>query len=321
MGLQFHLKDLIAVYKTVVPGALLCIGVNTILGALAYQSFDASSTHTLSAIMYGLCISVSSTVVLTRVLDDNKILHTPSGHTAIGWLVMEDIFAILLLVLLPLIVTNNASSATHGGVDFMGILSTVGLVILKIAALITIMVLLGRHLLPKVLSLVSKSSSSDLFTLSVLVLALGIAVVSAYAFNASIEFGAFLSGMIVGQSKFSARAASEALPLRDAFSVLFFLSVGMGFQLDALYQDWQLALATAAICIIIKPLLSFTFLHLIGNTSRLSLSVSCSLSQIDEFSFILASLVCKTYGLLPQAAVDTITGVAILDSVVTSCIK
>ncbi|MFI3243542.1 MAG: cation:proton antiporter [Akkermansia sp.] len=315
VGMQFHFKDLQAVYKTVVPGALLCIVINICLGTLAYSLVGASFTHELSAVMYGLCICVSSTVVLTRVLSDNKVLHTPSGHTAIGWLVVEDIFTIMLLILLPVIVKNDVG---EGGLSAQVILSTLAWMVAKIAVLIIFVVLIGRYILPKVLAHLSRSSSGDLFTLAVLVIALGIAVISAYVFNASMEFGAFLSGMIVGQSRFSFKAASEAIPMRDAFAVLFFLSVGMGFDWDGIVQEWQLVLATACICILIKPLMAFTFIRLLGKPSRMSVYVSGSLSQIGEFSFILASLAAGTYNLLPASAVNAITGVAILSITINS---
>ncbi len=309
VGMQFHIKDLQAVYKTVVPGALICIIVNICLGTLVYNLVGGTFTHELSAVMYGLCICVSSTVVLTRVLSDNKILHTPSGHTAIGWLVVEDLFTIMLLILLPVIVKNDVRDA---GISVEAIASTLGWMVIKIAGLIIFVALLGRLLLPKVLAHLSRSSSSDLFTLAVLVIALGIAVISAYVFNASMEFGAFLSGMIVGQSRFSFKAASEAIPMRDAFAVLFFLSVGMGFNWEGIVQEWQLVVATACICVLIKPLMAFTLIRLLGKPSRMSVYVSGSLSQIGEFSFILASLAAGTYNLLPASAVNAITGVAIL---------
>ena len=315
VGIQFHFKDLLAVQKVALPAALICICVSTSLGALAYYSLSGIVTQPINCVMYGLCICVSSTVVLTRVLSDNRVMQTPTGKTALGWLVVEDIFTIILLVLLPVMIELNSS----GGDILSKIAPALGWVFLKLACLILCVGLLGRHVVPRVLGYVSRSASSDLFTLSVLVLALGIAVVSAYVFNASMELGAFLSGMIVGQSRFSARAASDALPMRDAFAVLFFVSIGMGFDFRSLLQNWQLALATLSICVIIKPLLSFALILLVcRKTSRLAAGVAGSLSQIGEFSFILASLAAGKYGLIPESASHVITGVAIISITINS---
>ena len=315
VGLQFHFKDLLAVQKVAVPGALCCIVVTTCLGTLAYWLFGGEVTQGFSYVMYGLCICVSSTVVLTRVLTDNKVIHTPTGHTALGWLVVEDIFTIMLLVLLPAIIRMADGAAEGSG---PGLLETLGLMVLKLSVLVALVVVIGRWVVPRVLGYVSRSTSSDLFTLTVLVMALGIAVLAAYGFNASMEFGAFLSGMVVGQSRFSARAASEALPMRDAFAVLFFVSVGMGFEWSGLIEYWPLALATLGISLLIKPLMAYFVIRLLQKPSRMAVGVAASLSQIGEFSFILASLAAGTYGLLPLSAANVITGVAIITITINS---
>ncbi len=309
VGLQFHFKDLLAVRRVVVPGALVCIAISVALGALVYYFFGAGSPYSFSPIMYGLCICVSSTVVLTRVLSDNRVLQTPVGHTALGWLVVEDIFTIMLLVLLPVIVDIIGG---HQGAGVGAVASALGWMLLKLSLLVLGVSLLGRRVIPYILSHVARSSSSDLFTLAVLVLALGVAVLSSYVFNASMELGAFLSGMVVGQSRFSARAASEALPMRDAFAVLFFVSIGMGFSMSGLVEYWELALATLVLSLIAKPVVALLVILLLGKTSRMAVGVAGSLSQIGEFSFILASLAAGTYFLLPPAASNVITGVAII---------
>ncbi len=309
VGLQFHFKDLLSVRRVAVRGALSCITVSVALGALVYHCFGTDAPYGFSPFMYGLCICVSSTVVLTRVLSDNRVLQTPVGHTALGWLVVEDIFTIMLLVLLPVIV-DIISGQQGAGVG--AIASALGWMLLKLSLLVLGVALLGRRVIPYILSHVAKSSSSDLFTLAVLVLALGVAVISSYVFNASMELGAFLSGMVVGQSRFSARAASEALPMRDAFAVLFFVSIGMGFSWTGLIDHWQLALATLVLSLLVKPTVALIVILLLGKTSRMAVGVAASLSQIGEFSFILASLAAGTYLLLPPAASNVITGVAII---------
>ena len=300
VGLQFHIKDLLAVQKVAVPGALVCMFTVSLLGMVAFHFLGMGDVAWVNSLMFGLCVCVSSTVVLTRVLGDNRVLQTPTGHTALGWLVVEDLFTIVLLVLMP---------AIFGGQELGPAL---GMMAVKLTLLVVVVALFGRKVIKMVLTYISRHCSDELFTLAVLVCALGIAVLSATVFNASMEFGAFLSGMVVGQSKFASRAASDALPMRDAFAVLFFVSVGMGFHIGGLLEHWPLALATLGICMLVKPLMAAVMVSLMGKPLRLSLMVGGSLSQIGEFSFILATLIAGTYHLLPVEAVNVITGVAIV---------
>ncbi len=306
VGLQFHLKDLLAVQKIVVPGALVCMPLISCLGMVAFYFFGMGEHGWLNGLMYGLCICVSSTVVLTRVLSDNRVLQSPAGHTALGWLVMEDIFTIVLLVLLPAVFSGESLGAALGWMA------------LKLTLMIICVAVVGRYVIGQVLTYVSRSASGELFTLAVLACALGIAVLSATVFNASMEFGAFLSGMVVGQSKFASRAASDALPMRDAFAVLFFVSVGMGFNPQGLIDYWPLALATLGVCMFMKPLAAFCMIRLLKKPMRLSMMVGGSLSQIGEFSFILATLIAGTYGMLPMEAANVITGVAIISIIINA---
>ena len=299
VGLQFHFKDLLAVQRVAVPGSVVCMLVRAAMGAVFYYWLAPGSTW-MSASLFGACMCVSSTVVLTRVLADNKVLQTPAGHTALGWLVVEDIFTIVLLVLLPVIFAGQA------------LLPALGWMTLKLTLLILCVAFLGRYIIEKTLTYVSRSTSDELFTLAVLVIALGIAVLSSHVFNASLEFGAFLSGMVVGQSKFSARAAGDALPRRDAFAVLFFVSVGMGFDAAGLLEYWPLALSAILLTLIAKPVAAYIVIRLLKRPSRMALVVAASLSQVGEFSFILASLIAGQYGLLPPFAVNVITGCAII---------
>lgn len=301
VGLQFHFKDLLAVQKVAVPGATVCMLTRAALGALFYYWLVDDATW-VGATMFGICMCVSSTVVLTRVLADNKVLQTPAGHTALGWLVVEDIFTIVLLVLLPVLFGDSGQS--------LG--AALGWMAVKLTLLILCVTFVGRMVIAKVLNYVSRSTSDELFTLAVLVFALGIAVLSAEVFNASLEFGAFLSGMVVGQSKFASRAASDALPMRDAFAVLFFVSVGMGFDALGLLAHWELALSAILLTVFAKPIAAYIVIRLLKRPSRMALIVSTSLSQVGEFSFILAALIAGTYKLLPDYAVNVITGTAII---------
>ena len=299
VGLQFHLKDLLAVQKVAVPGALICMAVSTGMGALVFHTFGGTPDW-VSSLMFGLCICVSSTVVLTRVLSDSKLLQTPTGHTALGWLVVEDIFTILMLVLLPVIISGKELGPAISSAA------------IKLTLLVLCVAFVGRKIIKRVLTYVSRSASGELFTLAVLVFALGFAVLAAEGFDASMEFGAFLSGMVVGQSKFAARAASDALPMKDAFAVLFFVSVGMGFDIGGMLEHWQLTLCTCLVAFFVKPLAAFIVITLLGKPLRMALKTAGALSQIGEFSFILATLIASQYHMLPEYAANVITGVAII---------
>ena len=304
VGLHFHFKDLLAVRKVALPGSCICMLLWTGLGAVVYYLLGGAEADWLGGTMFGMCVCVSSTVVLTRVLSENRLLQTPSGHTALGWLVVEDIFTIIMLVLLPVLFGDGAGQQS--------IWEALGWMALKLGAMVVCVAYLGRKVIARVLTYVSRHSSDELFTLAVLVFALGIAVLSAHVFHASMEFGAFLSGMVVGQSKFASRAASDALPMRHAFAVLFFVSVGMGFNLNGIIECWPLALGTVLFTLLFKPVSAYFVIRMLGRPGSLGVVVGTSLSQIGEFSFILAALAAGTYGLMPQSAANVITGVAII---------
>ena len=296
VGLHFHLKDLLAVRKIAIPGAIVQIMAATALGTVITRMFGWSWT---AGIVFGMAISVASTVVLTRVLADNRALHTPSGHIAIGWLIVEDLFTILVLVLLPALFETGEGSA--GG----GVIMTFAWAIVKIAALVGFALIAGQRIIPWFLGYVARTGSRDLFTLAVLVLALGIAVGSAQLFGASMALGAFLAGMIVGQSEFSARSASDALPMRDAFAVLFFVSVGMLFDPTKVAEGWPLMLATLGIVLVGKPAAALVVVLLFGRPLGSALSIAVALAQIGEFSFILASLASALH-ILPAEATNAL---------------
>lgn len=300
VGLHFHLKDLLAVQRIVLPGAVAQITAATLLGMLVSHGFGWSWG---AGAVFGMAISVASTVVLTRVLADNKALHTTTGHVALGWLAVEDLFTILLLVLLPAVVggTEIAENVWH----------ILGITTLKLAALVVFALVVGQRVIPTLLAYVARTGTRDLFTLAVLVMALGVAVAAASFFGASMALGAFLGGMVVGQSEFSARAAAEALPMRDAFAVLFFVSVGMLFNPASLITEWPLILATLGIVLLGKPLAAFLMVKLFGKPLRMALSVAVALAQIGEFSFILAAM-GVSFGVLPPEASSAIIVTAII---------
>lgn len=290
VGLHFHLKDLVAVRGVAVPGAVAQIAASAVLGTVVTHALGWSWT---AGAVFGTAISVASTVVLTRVLADNKALHTPTGHIAVGWLIVEDLFTIVVLVLLPTLYGPGAGEAGLG--------RTLAVAGGKLAALVAVAAVAGRYLLPRFFGHIARTGSRELFTLAVLASALGLAVGAAVFFGASMALGAFLAGMIVGQSEFGARAASDAMPMRDAFAVLFFVSVGMLLDPAALVTQWPLALATLAIVLLGKPLAALIVVLALGRPLVVALSVSAALAQIGEFSFILATL-ATSLGILPKEA-------------------
>src|SRR5580658_5862821 len=214
VGLHFHVKDLLAAGKVAIPGAVVQIAVATTLGAVLTRLLGWSWA---AGLVFGMAIAVASTVVLTRVLTDNGDLQTPAGHLAIGWLVVEDLFTVVVLVLLPALAGGASGQGGAGG----NVWAELGMAMLKLAALVAFTFVIGGRVIPFCLGAVERTGSRELFTLTVLVLALGIAVAAARFFGASMALGAFLAGMVVGQSNYSARAASDAMPMRDAFAVLF----------------------------------------------------------------------------------------------------
>ena len=299
VGLHFHLKDLLAVRNVAIPGAIVQSATATLLGALAGREFGWTWGTSL---VFGVALSVASTVMLIRVLVDNRALQSLTGRIAVGWLVVEDIFTVIVLVLLtPIFSASNDVS----------IAAIAAMTIAKLAVLVAFAFLVGGRVIPRLLTGVAGTQSRELFTLAVLISALGIAVGSAAGFGVSMALGAFLAGMIVGQSEFSFRAASEALPMRDAFSVLFFVSVGMLLDPKALMASPLLLLLTLGVVLVGKPLAAFVIVVLMGHGSHVALGVSVALSQIGEFSLIIAT-VGQQLNILPDTAANTIIAATII---------
>jgi CPA2 family monovalent cation:H+ antiporter-2 len=302
VGLQFHVEELLAVRRVALPGAIAQSAVATALGALVAHAFGWTWS---AGIVFGIALSVASTVVLVRVLVDNRDLHTPTGHIAVGWLVVEDLFTVVVLVALPAVFADQAS-ATPGGLARSLLLTTV-----KVGALVAFTVVVGNRVIPWLLDRVADTRSRELFTLTVLVIAVGIALGSSVVFGVSMALGAFLAGMVVGRSEYSLRAASEALPMRDAFAVLFFVSVGMLLDPRYVLDAPGLIAATLAVVLIGKPLVALLVVRILRYPTKVGLSVAIALAQIGEFSFILAALGLEL-GVLPAPAMQTIVAVAII---------
>lgn len=301
VGLQFHVKELLEVRRVAIPGAVCQSLVATVLSCLVARWLGWNWS---AGIVFGFAVSVASTVVLLRVLVDNNELHTPTGHIAVGWLVVEDIFTVFLMVILPVLFST-------GSVGSGSLPLSLGLATVKIALLVVLTFFVGGRLIPWLLEHVAATRSRELFTLTVLVLALGIAVGSAQVFGVSMALGAFLAGMVVRQSDFSFRAASEALPMRDAFAVLFFVSVGMLFNPSHLLQEPLLVGATLAIILLGKPLAALAIVLVLGYAPRIALSVAVALAQIGEFSFILAT-VGRQLGVLGDSGANTLVAASLI---------
>ncbi|MEY4093346.1 MAG: inner membrane protein YbaL [Acidobacteriota bacterium] len=304
VGLQFHLDELLAVRGVAVPGALVQCAVSTLLGVWLAHAVGWSWA---SGTIFGIALAVASTVVVIRVLSDHNSLHTPGGHIAVGWLVVEDVFSVLAIVMLPALFGGSESGQP--------LWITLAFTILKVSGLIAFTAFVGARVIPWVLDHVAMTKSRELFTLTVLAIALGIAVGSAFVFGVSMALGAFLAGMIVGRSDYSLRAASDALPMRDAFAVLFFVSVGLLLDPASLLDSPLLFAGTLAIVLIGSPVATFVFMWAVRQPLRESLTVAVSLAQIGEFSFILSTL-GRDLGLFTMAATNTIVAASIVSIVV-----
>ena len=300
VGLQFHFHELLAVKRVAVPGAIVQSLAATIVAAAAAHGFGWSWA---SGLVFGLSLSVASTVVLVRVLSDNGALQTATGHIAVGWLVVEDLLTVLVLVLLPALAGAGASPSHVGWI--------LGLTFAKVAGLVVLTILLGQRAIPWALGRVAATHSRELFTLAVLAIALGIAVGAATVFGVSMALGAFLAGLVVGRSDFGSRAASDALPLRDAFAVLFFVSVGMLLDPRGLIASAGLLGTALGVVLIAKPLTALLIVRAFGYPLRVSLPIAVALAQVGEFSFML-STVGRDLGLLTNAATQVIVAAAIL---------
>jgi monovalent cation:H+ antiporter-2, CPA2 family len=300
VGLQFHFKELLAVRRVAVPGALGRSLLVTLLGLLVGLAYGWGWS---GGLVFGLAISVASTVVLLRVLADHGDLHTPAGHIAVGWLVVEDLFTVLVLVLLPAVFAP--------GVKAGGVAIAIVLAVLKLVAMVVLTLFVGGRLIPWLLDRVAATRSRELFTLTVLVLALGIAVGSAKLFGVSMALGAFLAGMVVGRSEFSLRAATEALPMRDAFAVLFFVSVGMLFDPHHLIEFPGLVAVTLIIVLVVKPIAALAIVLFLKYPLRVAVSLAVVTAQIGEFSFILAAA-GKNLEILDDRAINTLIAAAII---------
>ena len=316
VGLHFSLKDLLSVRTVAVPGAVAQIAVATLLGVGLATLLGWTL---VSGLVFGLALSVASTVVLLRALQEQRIVQTERGRIAVGWLIVEDLAMVLALVIIPAIAGAMNGTTTHIGTSAgpfgLGLTGILLVTLAKVSAFVAFMLIVGRRVIPWILHWVAHTGSRELFRLSVLAIALSVAFGAAALFGVSFALGAFFAGMILSESALSQRAAAETLPLRDAFAVLFFVSVGMLFNPAIVVQaPWELA-ATLAIILFGKSAAAFLIVKAFGRSTATALTISASLAQIGEFSFILAGLGVGL-GILPQVGRDLILAGAILSILV-----
>ncbi len=299
VGLHFSLKDLLSVKAIAVPGAIVQIAAATLMGmGLAHFM----GWPLMGGIVFGLALSVASTVVLLRALQGADLVETRRGRIAVGWLIVEDLVMVLALVLLPALATVLSSNTGAGPAALLEPLLGV---LLKVAGFVAVMLIVGRRVIPWALHWVVHTGSRELFRLAVLAIALGVAFGAAFAFDVSFALGAFFAGMILGETPLSRRATEETLPLRDAFAVLFFVSVGMLFNPSIVLEHPLPLLATILIIVVGKSIAAWGIVRAFGHPNDTALTIAASLAQIGEFSFILASL-GSMLGVLPDDARDLI---------------
>ena len=304
VGLHFSLRDLLSVKNIAIPGAVVQIAVASGLGIALGQWLG----WTIAAgVVFGLALSVASTVVLLRAIQARDLIATERGRIAVGWLIVEDLVMVITLVLLPPLAQLLSGTDVSGQV----IARTFGITLLKISGFIAFMLIIGRRVIPAALHWAAHTGSRELFRLAVLSIALGVAFGAAFVFDVSFALGAFFAGMILGETQLSRRAAEETLPLRDAFAVLFFVSVGMLFDPAVIVEQPIPLLMTFLIIVLGKSVAAFAIVKAFGHPTRTALTISASLAQIGEFSFILAGL-GTSLQILPAEGRDLILAGAIL---------
>ncbi|WP_273783753.1 YbaL family putative K(+) efflux transporter [Bartonella sp. AU15XJBT] len=312
VGLHFSLKDLLSVKAIAVPAAIAQMAFSTLLGLCLGLIMGWGLSGSL---IFGLALSIASTVILLRALQERHLIETEKGRIAVGWLIIEDLAMVLILVLIPSL-ASTLNSTNKETLDplvqwlDLSIWGVFGLTILKVIIFIALMLVIGRRVIPWLLKMSAQSGSRELFRLSVFAIALGVAFGAAHLFGVSLSLGAFFAGMVMSESELSHRAAEESLPLRDAFSVLFFVSVGMLFDPEKLLTHFFPLLATLFIIVIGKSAVAFFIVKAFRYSNATALTIAASLAQIGEFSFILAGL-SLSLGLLNNDAHDLILGGAI----------
>jgi CPA2 family monovalent cation:H+ antiporter-2 len=299
VGLHFHPQELLRVWRLALPGA---VAQSAVAAAAGWALARALGWSHAAGVVFGMALAVASTVVLMRMLQASGRLSTHDGHVAVGWLIVEDLFTVAALVVLPVLATGA------GGVELGRAL---GVALLKVAAFAALVALVGTRLVSRLLERAARTRSAELFTLTVFVVALGVAALAAEVFHVSVALGAFFAGLVVGLSRFGAQAAADMAPFRDVFSALFFVSVGMLFDPAFVLREPAMVLAVLGIVLLLKPLVALLIVRLLRDSTRTAATVAVGLAQIGEFSFILGSLGVSSK-LLPEAALDALVVAAIV---------
>lgn len=287
VGLHFSLKDLMAVKAIAIPGAIGQILVATLLG---WGLAALMGWPVIHGVVFGFALATASTVVLLRAMEERRLLETQRGKIAVGWLIVEDLACVLALVMMPVLAGVFGPDSANETHTLGSVLASIGWTFVQLGLFVAVMLVVGRRVIPWILERIASTGSRELFTLAVLAIALGVAFGSAMLFGVSFALGAFFAGMLLNESELSHKAANDSLPLRDAFAVLFFVSVGMLFNPAILIEHpWQV-LATAAIIMFGKSAAAFVIVRAFGHPTGTALTISASLAQIGEFAFIIAGL-------------------------------
>jgi CPA2 family monovalent cation:H+ antiporter-2 len=303
VGLHFRVEELSAVKNIAIPGGIVQALMATVVGAYALWYFGAPIE---SSIVYGLAISVASTVVMMRMLTDYKLLDTVQGHVAVGWAIVEDIITIFILILLP----SLATASQGGGFDIQDLFTLIAIAIVKCIILALLMFSLGRFLISNALATIINTHSTELFTLTILAVTFLIATGASYVFGTSIALGAFLSGLVMAETNVRKRIYNNALPIKDTFVVVFFLSVGMLFNPLAVVENLGLFIATLGVILIVKPLAAYLITIILKHPLKTAVTVGIALSQIGEFSFIVAEEALK-FKILSDDAYDILVAASL----------
>ena len=308
VGLEFSMGDLLKVKWTALPGALLQVCITTTVGAtlgwvLGWPLFESA--------LFGFCLSIASTVVVLRTLEGRRLLDSRRGRIAIGWLIVEDLVCVLALVMLPVLAASLTPSNAAAEFSWRSLLPALGWTLLQVGAFVAVMLVIGRRVIPRMLEYTAGTGSRELFTLSVLAIALGVAFGSAWLFGVSFALGAFFAGTVLKESEFSHKAANDSLPLRDAFAVLFFVSMGMLFDPHILLEQPLALLATTLVIVFGKACWIYLIMRGFGHPKLAALTMSLGLAQIGEFSFILAGM-GFWLGLLSAEARDLVLAAALI---------
>jgi len=304
VGLHFSLRDLMAVKNIAIPGAVAQIAVATVLG---WGLAALMGWPTLHGIIFGFSLATASTVVLLRAMEERRLLDTRRGKIAVGWLIVEDLACVLALVLIPAMAGLFSGEGAPAGSLWVALLLTLG----KVVAFVVFMLVVGRRAIPWILERIAGTGSRELFTLAVLAIAMGVAFGSAELFGVSFALGAFFAGMLLNESEFSHQAAQDSLPMRDAFAVLFFVSVGMLFDPNIVVEHPLQVLATTLIIVFGKSAAAYVIVRAFGHPNSTALTISTSLAQIGEFAFIIAGLGLSLQ-ILPKDGHDLILAGALI---------